>query len=373
MQPLVARANSRARRTTRPRAFTLIELLAVLGIIGVLISLMIPAAAGARDCAASQCLSNLKQIGFAVLARAERSGRFPASGNFDTAGVKSFHNWVVDILADLEHQDIQNAWSFDQPWNDAAQSDNARLGATSIKILCCPSDISIVPGNGNLSYVVNGGFGWTVPTDCPVSPHWTESGPTLRPFDLNGDGVTCPPIGTGEVAPGDKQIYLQTGLFFIENWPPSTGVARSRRLASITDGYSTTLMLSENIRAGYDPVRKSNWSCPSPPRNSFFVSSYVCEGSRCSAGRVDYSRANDRSGVGPQAVESINSSVDQAEGEAPWPSSLHKNGVNAVFCDGHAAFVSDTVRGDVYAKLVSPQGAKVTGPLRQGPLDESGF
>jgi prepilin-type N-terminal cleavage/methylation domain-containing protein/prepilin-type processing-associated H-X9-DG protein len=73
---------SRARR-----AFTLVELLVVIGIIAVLASLLMPALARARRQAQiSQCASNLRQLGIAVTAYlVDNKGKFPQYGDGNRA------------------------------------------------------------------------------------------------------------------------------------------------------------------------------------------------------------------------------------------------------------------------------------------------
>jgi prepilin-type processing-associated H-X9-DG protein len=81
--------------------------------------------------------------------------------------------------------------------------------------------------------------------------------------------------------------------------------------------------------------------------------------STCSVGNVDYTRAN-------QGATTINAGLNLPEGSVFWPNSFHPGGVHFVFGDGHAKFISQSLDGLVYARLLSPQGTRVRGPLAQG-------
>jgi prepilin-type N-terminal cleavage/methylation domain-containing protein/prepilin-type processing-associated H-X9-DG protein len=353
------------------RAFTLIELLVTISIISLLAALTLPAIMQARQAAARTiCQNNLRNLSVAMLAAADSAQRLPASGHFGrdaaSGGFTNNHSWVVTLLPWLERQDLYGRWNLDLPID---ASPNAELAKTHVKVLVCPSDLS-ASGQGDLSYVVNGGFGWTQVynqanafsgiADCPMSFG-------KEPLDLNGNGVVCPNDPSQDGTPGDKLLFKQTALFFPENWKVPGGTERFHRLAEISDGLSQTLMFSENVRAGYDPYQENtNWACPHPQRNCFFVSFAVCAQGICKAGNVDYARANRR-------PESINGGLEAAEGEAPWPSSFHTGGVHAAFADGHVRFISEGIAGPVHAALVSPQGTRIKGPLAQITLSDTDY
>jgi prepilin-type processing-associated H-X9-DG protein/prepilin-type N-terminal cleavage/methylation domain-containing protein len=73
---------SSAPRTARPRAFTLVELLVVIGIIALLISILMPSLSRAREQAnLVKCMSNLRQVGTAMMMHAtEHRNYVPLGG-----------------------------------------------------------------------------------------------------------------------------------------------------------------------------------------------------------------------------------------------------------------------------------------------------
>jgi prepilin-type N-terminal cleavage/methylation domain-containing protein/prepilin-type processing-associated H-X9-DG protein len=92
---------------SRPRStgFTLVELLVVIGIIAVLISILLPVLAQARESARTvQCLSNLRQIGTAINAYANDYQNYLVPGRYDNPGypaspsVAELDNWATILV-----------------------------------------------------------------------------------------------------------------------------------------------------------------------------------------------------------------------------------------------------------------------------------
>jgi len=82
------------------RGFTLVELLVVVSVIAILVALLLPALQRARDSARlNTCRSNLRQLGMALHAHADRHGRF-CSGAFDWRrdGCVEEVGWVADLV-----------------------------------------------------------------------------------------------------------------------------------------------------------------------------------------------------------------------------------------------------------------------------------
>ncbi len=283
---------NRATRRLR-NGFTLIELLVVIAIIGVLVGLLLPAVQSAREAGRrTVCINNEKQITLALLNFANGRNAFPAAGTYGesptaiamndatqsviasslTGGyatsfiaantstnpnnydIGPLYSWVIDALPFLDAISLYNDFNRNRVYTDVGRTGddptrptNATIAGTGLPSLSCPDDDTVLPGSGNLSYVVNGGFS-----------RWHASDPVTGNSLCYGwagqqtDPSTLPTTAALDWLPaGNSQgTATKMGVMFLGTFTGKAPWDYKTTLSSIKDGSSTTILLSENKLAG---------------------------------------------------------------------------------------------------------------------------
>ena len=133
-------------KKTRSAGFSLVELLVVITIIGILISLLLPAVQSAREAARRiQCMNNLKQMGLAIHNYHATYQVFPRGGagvaSLTSAAIKAKWtlSWGAAILPGLEQIPLYDSINQKQSYLD---SSNLIAGQTILPVFICPSSPS---------------------------------------------------------------------------------------------------------------------------------------------------------------------------------------------------------------------------------------
>ena len=123
------------------KAFTLVEVLVVIAIIGILVALLLPAIQAARDSARrAQCTNNLKQIGLGLLNYEIAKKTLPSgyvsefTSNGDDTGPG--WGWCSFILPQMEEAAIHRVIRFDLP----IEHTNNGVRVANIPSFFCPTD-----------------------------------------------------------------------------------------------------------------------------------------------------------------------------------------------------------------------------------------
>jgi prepilin-type N-terminal cleavage/methylation domain-containing protein/prepilin-type processing-associated H-X9-DG protein len=128
------------------RAFTLIEVLVVLFIIGLLVGILIPAVQSAREAGRRlQCSANLKQLGVALNNYCSMHGMFTPNQLTNKWGVAavSEYSGLLFLLPCLEQSALFNATNAQFAGMESAESptiENRTARGTRIGLFLCPSD-----------------------------------------------------------------------------------------------------------------------------------------------------------------------------------------------------------------------------------------
>ena len=283
-------------------AFTLVEVLVVISIIGVLTSLLLPAVQAARESARrTQCRNNLKQIGFALLNHHDAKKHFPAGytasadyrdGATDTS---PGWGWAALILPYMEEQSLYATIQLSLPIQDPQ---NAAAIRTLVNPYLCPSDLG---KDGNLPpFSVPDGFGNTTSVAAPFSYSACVGGDES---DTNG------PTGLG--------------IFYRNS---------HTRIADITDGTSKTILAGERAFANAQGI----WAG-------------AISGGVCLRGAINPCPGSGAASYpAPTLVQShshLNNATSDTDGGLDDFSSRHPGGSNFVFADGSVHFLV-SVPGD---------------------------
>ena len=247
-------------------AFTLVELLVVITIIGILIALLLPAVQAAREAARRlQCQNNLKQLGLAMLTFEEANGHLPPGGwgygwvgDPDRGtGAEQPGSWLFSILPQLEQLPLYELAGDGDADNITTQQ---RIGAaqtlqTPLAMCNCPSrrQALLYPAAYPATTDLFTGTTYTPRNSNPVpqvarTDYAVCAGDQYRAWFDSGPGDLPTAIQWTKNNSWPKLAKQQTGSPAYTEGTPATGICYLRseiKLAQITDGTSKTYMLGE--------------------------------------------------------------------------------------------------------------------------------
>lgn len=305
-------------RSINRRAFTLIELLVVIAIVSLLMAMLLPAIQKVRAAADSMiCKSNMRQLGIAFHNFAtDYSSKFPSTRvNVPTS---KFRAYTPVILSYIEQDNVGKNWNYSLAWNAGS---NLTLAQTKVKVFMCPSAES----------------------ERRVHPSYSSQ-PALGPCDYLVFHRIRPRFYTANSLPNIPTTDLD-GALHIDKMTP---------IAAITDGTSNTMLLIEDAGQpnqyilGRDTGTTLNegrgWADPDGISGSM-------DGTHPTTGAINGGSITP--GAGATGIMNINNYSE--------PYSFHPGGINVVFADGSAHFITQRVSAATWAALLTRSNGEQPG------------
>jgi prepilin-type N-terminal cleavage/methylation domain-containing protein/prepilin-type processing-associated H-X9-DG protein len=373
--------------TERPAAsrrkrigFTLVELLVVIAIIGILVALLLPAIQSAREAARrTQCKTNLKNVGLAILNHADTLKVFPTGGiTFGWSIEDSIENgkpvgtakmglgWAYQILQYMEEDSLHNI------------NTSAQMAGVAVPLYSCPSrrgvTKSTITRNGVTFDAVLMDYASVQPAtkarsdnaDPPVDvktkyPTWT-SWLDLNSYFRTGDDPNAgtsvnDPNSVGKPA-GRFGIYdgvIVRSAWFPMTKNPFTGTWEGRfqdgcpgpiKIRQIIDGTSKTMMVGEKY------IFSGLYDRPSSSDDTGWTDGWD----------PDIIRSTGVPPLKDGATDNMMTEYNGGDAQHPWPwwefhfGSAHPGGINVVFADGSVQTINYDVDLDVFNALGTRNG-----------------
>ena len=360
------------RARTPVRGFTLIELLVVISIIGVLISLLLPAVQSAREAARrAQCVNNLKQIGVALFNYENSVGAFPPGyidyqnnpNNTPDLDMGSGWGWAAMLLPFLEQQPLYNAINFNLAITSPS---NSTAVLTSLNVFQCPSDgynpqpciLYDSTFTNPIATVAHSNYAAV----CGWEECFMNAGGNPQPFYLNNNDPNDSPIQpetprTASLACGVACGFGSAGIGMF--WRNS-----NTRIASVTDGLSNTLAIGERCTA-HSPttwvgavtgarvpawMATTPWTTPNTP-----PSQCQNQGNGTAYDNADFDEALCL--AHGNFTHKPNSDNPLYDPDVFW--SMHPGGCNFLFADGSVHFLKTGMDGRTYQYLMTRAGGEI--------------
>ena len=320
------------------RAFTLVELLVVITIIGILIALLLPAVQAAREAARRmQCTNNLKQLGLGCLTHEQTHGFLPSGGwAYYWMGDADFGfgrqqpgGWTYNVLPYIEQQaahDIGAGMSY-----VAKRKALVQLAEQAQPIFYCPTRRSPIVSAYAVS-ICN--VQTTTSAKCAHTDYAANGGTKIEWFS--------PGEGSPKGNPSSITSWTTVGDSGATTVEPTDGVIRvvnGVSVAEIKDGLSNTYLIGEkylnpdHYDDGVDGGDNNPIYCGADWDWTRFALPYTDS----------------------QGVVHCSTPAQDQPGMFAWKifGSAHASGCNMALCDGSVTTISYSIDEETYRRLVS--------------------